>query len=124
VIAWHRVQTWGEAAKIVGLQLPEGSRLYVEDRLVIREWSDKSNKRQSPTDILASDKKIVSLQSIAAPSVKSWNPWLSPGPAEILPGTSLRVVLWLQDLRAWIFRGVELKDHPLRVRNARIRRRV
>ena len=71
MIVWHRVQAWGEAAKIVGLQLPEGSRLYVEDRLVICEWSDKSNKRQSSTDILASDKKIVSLQSIAAPSVKS-----------------------------------------------------
>ena len=57
MIAWHRVQAWGEAANIVGLQLPEGSRLYVEDRLVICEWSDKSNKRQSSTDILASDSR-------------------------------------------------------------------
>jgi hypothetical protein len=47
-----------------------------------------------------------------------------PGPAEILPGTAIRVALGIQDLRTRVFRGVELKDHPLRIRNARIRRRV
>ena len=30
----------------------------------------------------------------------------------------------MQDLRTRVFRGVELKDHPLRIRNARIRYRV
>src|SRR5258706_16088763 len=40
---------------------------------------------------------------------------------EILPATAIRVALRIQDLGTWIFRRVELKDHPLRIRNARIR---
>src|SRR3984957_20982589 len=47
-----------------------------------------------------------------------------PGPAQVLPGTTIRVALGIQGLRARVFRGVELEDHPLRIRNARIRRRV
>src|SRR5882757_118300 len=45
-------------------------------------------------------------------------------PAEVLPGAPIRVALRIQDLRTWVFRSVELKDHPFRIRNARIRRRV
>jgi len=47
-----------------------------------------------------------------------------PRAPKILPGTTIRVALGIQNLRARVFRGVELKDHPLRIRNARIRRRV
>ena len=47
-----------------------------------------------------------------------------PGPAEILPGTAINVALGIQSFRTRVFRGVELKDHPLRIRNARIGRRV
>jgi len=47
-----------------------------------------------------------------------------PGPAEILPGAAIRVALRIKDLRARVFRGVELKHHPLRIGNTRIRRRV
>src|ERR1700680_2993925 len=46
------------------------------------------------------------------------------GPAKILPLTALRVALGMQDLGTRILRGVELKDHPLWIRNTRIRRRV
>src|ERR1700687_763016 len=47
-----------------------------------------------------------------------------PGPAEILPGTAIHIALRIQRLLTRVFRGIELKDHPLRIRNARIRRRV
>src|ERR1700694_2948124 len=47
-----------------------------------------------------------------------------PGPSEILPGTAIYVALRIQGLRTRVFRGVELKNHPLRIWNARIRRRV
>jgi single-strand DNA-binding protein len=57
--AWHRVQVWGEAAEMVGRQLPEGSRLYVEGRLVIRKRTDKNNKRRTATEILASDVRFL-----------------------------------------------------------------
>ena len=55
------------------------------------------------------------------------NEALSGGPPrapEILPGTAIRVALGIQNLRTRVFGGVELKDHPLRIRNARIRRSV
>src|ERR1019366_1674014 len=44
-----------------------------------------------------------------------------PGPAQILPETAIRVSLRMQGLRTRVFRGVELKDHPLWIRNARVR---
>ena len=44
-----------------------------------------------------------------------------PGPTKILPLTALRVALGMQDPGTRILRGVELKDHPLWIRNARIR---
>src|SRR5580704_4305927 len=47
-----------------------------------------------------------------------------PAPAQILLSTALRVSLWMEGLRTRVLRGVELKNHPLRVRNARIGRRV
>ena len=50
---------WGQAAEVVGRQLPEGSRLYVEGWLVIRKWIDKINKRQTSTEILASDIRVL-----------------------------------------------------------------
>jgi hypothetical protein len=47
-----------------------------------------------------------------------------PRPAEILPGTTIHIALRMQGLRTRVFRGIELENHPLRVRNARIRGRV
>jgi hypothetical protein len=47
-----------------------------------------------------------------------------PAPAQILPGTAINVALGIQSFRTRVFRGVELKDHPLRIRDARIGRRV
>ncbi len=44
--------------------------------------------------------------------------------AEVLPKTSVRVALWMQNFRTWVFRSIKLKDHPLWVRNSGIRRRV
>src|SRR5882762_6485593 len=45
-------------------------------------------------------------------------------PAEVRPGTAIRVTLGIQNLRTRVFRGVELKDHPLGIWNPRIRCRV
>src|SRR6267143_1016839 len=47
-----------------------------------------------------------------------------PSPAEVRPGTAILVALGIQNLRTRVFRGVELKDHPLGIWNARIRCRV
>src|SRR5712691_6842042 len=46
------------------------------------------------------------------------------GPAKVLPLTAIRIALGMQNLRTRILRGVELKDHPPWIRNARIRGRV
>jgi single-strand DNA-binding protein len=57
--AWHRVQVWGEAAKMVSTPLREDAEVYVEGKLVIRKWIDKKNKRQRFTEILASEVRCL-----------------------------------------------------------------
>jgi Flavodoxin-like fold len=47
-----------------------------------------------------------------------------PGPAQIPPGTAINITLGVQSFRTRVFRGVELQDHPLRIRDARIGRRI
>src|SRR5215210_7987989 len=47
-----------------------------------------------------------------------------PGPTEISPGTACRVAFRMQNLRTRVLRGIELKDHPLWIRNSRIRGRI
>ena len=51
----------------------------------------------------------------------------SSGPtslAQVRPGIALLVALRIEHLRTRIFRGIELQDHPLGIRNAGVRCRV
>lgn len=66
--AWHRVKVWGEAAEKVGRRLREGARLYVEGRLAIRKWTDQSDKRQTVTEIVASEVRMLDESANRAPA--------------------------------------------------------
>src|SRR5208282_5067055 len=69
----------------------------------------------------------VSLTSFCFEPFVSGSRALSAGPArpaKILPGTAIHITLRIQGLRTRVFRGIELEHHPLRIRNARIRRCV
>jgi len=53
--AWHRVQVWGDLAETVSANLRQGARVYVEGKLIIRNWIDKQNQKRRSTEVVASD---------------------------------------------------------------------
>src|SRR5207249_5844397 len=81
-------------------------------------WGEK-HRQQAPHPAPASESR--SRRRASGRPFSSAGP---PGPAKVLPGATLRVALGMQDPGARILRRVELKDHPLRIGNAGIRRRV
>src|ERR1700674_394553 len=44
--------------------------------------------------------------------------------AQVRPGVAILVALGIEHLRTRIFRGIELQDHPLGIRNTGVRCRV
>ena len=61
--AWHRVQVWGDVAETVSANLRQGARVYVEGKLIIRNWIDKQNNKHRSTEVVASDVRFLTLAS-------------------------------------------------------------
>lgn len=59
--AWHRVQVWGDLAETVSANLRQGARVYVEGKLIIRNWIDKQNQKHRSTEVVASDVRFLTL---------------------------------------------------------------
>jgi single-strand DNA-binding protein len=57
--AWHRVQVWDELAETVSPGLMKGTRVYVEGRLIHRQWIDRENKPRTSTEVVASDVRFL-----------------------------------------------------------------
>lgn len=52
---WHRIVIWGKQAEQCGEHLKKGRQCYVEGKLQTREWTDKENRKQYTTEIVASN---------------------------------------------------------------------
>lgn len=52
---WHKVVVWGKLAELCGQYLKKGRQCYVEGRLQTREWTDKENRKQYTTEVVASN---------------------------------------------------------------------
>lgn len=52
---WHRIVVWGKLAELCGEYLKKGRQCYVEGRLQTREWTDKENRKNYSTEIVASN---------------------------------------------------------------------
>ena len=50
---WHRIVVWGKLAELCGEYLKKGRPAYIEGRLQTREWTDKENKKNYTTEIVA-----------------------------------------------------------------------
>src|SRR6476660_7477069 len=50
---WHRIVVWGKLAELCGEYLAKGRQCYVEGRLQTREWTDKENKKNYTTEVVA-----------------------------------------------------------------------
>lgn len=52
---WHRIVVWGKLAELCGQYLAKGRQCFVEGRLQTREWTDKENRKNYTTEIVASN---------------------------------------------------------------------
>ena len=50
---WHKVVVWGKLAELCGEHLKKGRQCYVEGKLQTREWTDKENRKQYTTEVVA-----------------------------------------------------------------------
>jgi single-strand DNA-binding protein len=50
---WHRIVVWGKQAELCGEYLAKGRQCFVEGRLQTREWTDKENKKNYTTEVVA-----------------------------------------------------------------------
>src|SRR5215831_2206646 len=52
---WHRIVVWGKLGELCGEFLAKGRQCYVEGRLQTREWTDKENRKNYTTEVVASN---------------------------------------------------------------------
>lgn len=57
---WVRIVAWGKTAELCGEYLSKGRQVYVEGRLQTREWTDKENRRQWTTEVVANQVVFLS----------------------------------------------------------------
>ena len=50
---WHKIVAWGKTAELCGEYLSKGRQVYIEGRLQTREWTDKENKKNWTTEVVA-----------------------------------------------------------------------
>lgn len=56
---WHRVVVWGKQAEACGQFLAKGRQCQVIGKLSTREWTDKENKKQWTTEVVANQVVFV-----------------------------------------------------------------
>ena len=66
--SWQRVQAWDKLAKTFGEALKKGVRVYVEGRLVHRNWIDRQNQERVTTEIVAGDIQFLNPAGPTAPT--------------------------------------------------------
>jgi single-strand DNA-binding protein len=52
---WHRIVVWGKLAELCGEYLAKGRQCFVEGRLQTREWTDKENRKNYTTEVVANN---------------------------------------------------------------------
>ncbi|MFM2152569.1 MAG: Single-stranded DNA-binding protein [Pseudomonadota bacterium] len=50
---WHRIVVWGKTAENCGEYLAKGRPVYIEGKLQTREWTDKENRKNFTTEVVA-----------------------------------------------------------------------
>ena len=57
---WHRIVVWGKLAELCGEYLQKGRQVFVEGKLQTREWTDKENRKNYTTEIVANQVVFLS----------------------------------------------------------------
>lgn len=64
---WHRIVVWGKLGELCGEYLKKGRQAYVEGRLQTREWTDKENKKNWTTEVVANQVTFLGGRDGASP---------------------------------------------------------
>lgn len=56
---WHRINTFGKLAEIVGQYLHKGSLVFVQGKITTRKWTDKDGIERYSTEIKADSLKML-----------------------------------------------------------------
>lgn len=56
---WHRINTFGKLAEIVGQYLHKGSLVFVQGKITTRKWTDKDGIERFSTEIKADTLKML-----------------------------------------------------------------
>ncbi|MCS6805530.1 MAG: single-stranded DNA-binding protein [Acidobacteriota bacterium] len=78
---WFRVTVWGKRAEIANQYLKKGSQVFVEGRLSVREYNDKSGAVRTSLDVNASDFQLLDRKVTDVP----YETISEPGPTEPIP---------------------------------------
>lgn len=72
---WVRVVAWGRLAELCSQYLAKGRQVYVEGRLQTREWTDKENRRQFSTEVVAQNVLFLGGRGATdgLPAAAAWN---------------------------------------------------
>lgn len=57
---WHRVESFGKLAEIIGQYVKKGALLYVEGQLRTRKWQDQNGQDRYTTSIRINEMKMLS----------------------------------------------------------------
>ena len=63
---WHRIVVWGKLAELCGEYLAKGRQCFVEGRLQTREWTDKENRKNYTTEVVANNVVFLGARDPAA----------------------------------------------------------
>jgi len=59
ITTWFRVTVWRKQAELAGQYLAKGKQVYVEGRLIQREWQDRDGVTRYSLDVTASDVQFI-----------------------------------------------------------------
>ena len=60
---WHRIICWEKTAELCTKYLNKGSRVAVEGRINVRDWTDKEGNKRQTTEIVAHRVEFLSERS-------------------------------------------------------------
>ncbi len=86
---WHRVVAWRKLAETIGQYAKKGTRVYVEGKLVTRNWNDKDGVKHYTTEVQADHIQLLESRGerdaggeAGEPPVPSEGDFSGPGPEE------------------------------------------
>jgi single-strand DNA-binding protein len=77
---WFRVTLWNRLAELASQYLTKGRQVYVEGRLVAREWQDKEGITRTSLDVTATDVHFIGPRGEESPVASRSEPAAKEAP--------------------------------------------